>query len=131
MAISKRNKRKITIGENIFYWVYKFHKDFLRLTVMTDEKSNSRLICDFKTLDPWLHFKEILQGKFDPEETLLIIKPHLVRRVIEVALESGWKPFEKGGNFILKDIEQKIDVNFGNEIISNLKSEFQNLKSKK
>ena len=130
MAISKRNKRKITIDQNIFYWTHRFHKDFLRLTVMTDEKSNSSLICDFKALDPWLHFKEILQGKIAPAETLLIIKPHLVRQVIDVALKSGWKPFEKGGDFILIDIEQKIDVNFGNEIIQNLKSEFQNLKSK-
>ena len=129
MAISKRNKRKIVVGQNVFYWIHKFHKEFLRLTIMTDEKSNSRLICDFKALDPWLHFKEILDGRIDPAETLLVIKPHLVNQVINIALKSGWKPFEKGGDFFLKDIEQKININFGNETIENLKSEFQNLTS--
>lgn len=128
MAISKRNKRKITVNQDEFYWFHKFHEDFLRLTVMTDEKNNSRLICDFKALDPWLHFKEILQRKIDPEEASLIIKPRLVSQVINIALKSGWKPFEKGGDFILKDIEQKIDLEFGNETIQNLKSEFQKFK---
>lgn len=122
MAISKRKKRKITVNQNVFYWIHRFHRDFLRLTIMTDEKSNSRLTCDFKVLDPWLHFKEILEGKLEPEETLLIIKPQLVRQIIELALKSGWKPFEKGNDFILKNIEQKIDLDFGNETIQNLKS---------
>jgi hypothetical protein len=130
MAISKRKKRKIIVNQNIFYWIHKSHKNFLRLIVMTDEKSNSRLICDFEALDPWLNFKEIVENRIEHEDKLLIITPSLVRQIIEVALMSGWKPFEKCGDFILKDIEKKIDINFGNETISNLKSEFQNLKSK-
>ncbi len=142
MAFSKKNKRKITIGENVFYWTVRnqLSKDILRLTVMTEHKTHSRLICKFKYKDFWFYFKEIVEGELKADECyndeLLKITggnltPWLVRQVIDYARQIGWNPFEKGADFIIQDIEDKIDINFWTETTAEeRKSKIQNPKSK-
>ena len=136
MAFNKKNKRKITVGENIFYWLYKFEKDVLRLTVMTNEKTYSRLICDFKYKNLEIYFRELVKDDTFYDDKILIISagvltPWVVRQVIDYALHKGWKPFEKGKDFVITDIEDKIDINFWTETTAEeRKSEIQNLKSK-
>jgi predicted nucleic acid-binding protein len=120
MALSKKNKRKIIVGQDVFYWIYKFQKDVLRLTVMTEEKTHSRLICDFKYKNLWLYFKELVKDDEFYNDKLLIITegivtPWVVRQVIDNALQKGWKPFAKGKDYTIKDIEDKIDINFWTE----------------
>lgn len=110
MAISKKGKRKITVGKNVFYWISDFQRDNLRLTIMTEEKSHSRLICDFEYKDFWLYFKEIVEGK-DIKIPSWNLSPKIVRQVIDYAISNGWKPFEKGKDFVIKDIESKIEIN--------------------
>lgn len=117
MAISKRKKRKIIVGQNEFYWLYKIQDDSFRLIVMTDEKTHSRLICDFKDKALHAYFRELVKDDDFYNDKFLIITPgvltpYVVRQTIDLALVAGWKPFEKGNDFILKDIEHKIDINF-------------------
>ncbi|MGI9055724.1 MAG: hypothetical protein ACR2F2_07975 [Pyrinomonadaceae bacterium] len=136
MAISKRNKRKITVGQNVFYWVYKFQKDVLRLIIMTEEKTHSRLICDFKYKNLWLYFGELVKDDEFYDDKLLLISagiltPWVVRQVIDNALQKGWKPFDKGKDFLIEDIVDKIDINFWTESTAKeRKSKIQNPKSK-
>lgn len=136
MAISKKGKRKIIVGKDEFYWISDFQADILRLTIMTEEKTNSRLICDFEYKDFWLYFKEIVEGK-DIKITSWLLSPKIVRQVIDYAILNGWKPFEKGKDFVIQDIENKIDLEETDfisenrtEIISEVrKMIFQNPKS--
>lgn len=120
MTISRRNKRKITVDENVFYWVYKFQDDSLRLTVMTDKKSNSRLICDFDYRKLESYFRELVKDDDSYADKFLIISPgvltpYVIKQTIDLALKADWKPFEQGSDFLLKDIENKIDINFWTE----------------
>lgn len=121
MAFNKKNKRKITVNENVFYWFYKFEKDILRLTVMTDEKTHSRLICDFDYKNFWLYFKDIVEGK-DIKIPSWNLSPKIVRQIIDYAILNGWKPFEKGKDFVIQDIENKIDLD-GTNPIQNIRTE--------
>ena len=129
MAFHKKNKRKITVGEYVFYWTLQkqYPEDILRLTVMTEDKTHSRLICRFKYKDFWLYFSDILKGELKEDdlyddELLKITKgtltPWLVRQVVDYALKNGWKPFEKDKDFVITETEAKIDINFRTETIS-------------
>ena len=120
MAFNQRNKRKITVGENVFFWLYKFEEEALRLIILTDEKTHSRLICDLKYKNLNLYFRELIKNDdFYKDKFLMIsagvLTPWVVRQVIDYALEKGWKPFEKGADFVITDIEDKIDINFWTE----------------
>jgi hypothetical protein len=108
----------------------------LRLTVITEEKSHSPLICDFKYKDLWFYFRELVKDDEFYDDKLLIITegvltPWVVRQIIDNALQKGWKSFGKGKDFVIKDIEDKIDINFWTETTGEeRKSEIQNPKSK-
>jgi hypothetical protein len=123
MAISKKGKRTITVGKDVFYWLHKFEEDSLRLIVMTQEKTNSKLICDFSYRNLNIYFRELVKGDdFYKDKGLWItegvLTPWVVRQVIDYGLENGWSPFEKGKEFSVKDIEQKLDINFWTETTS-------------
>lgn len=112
MAISKKNKRKITVNQDIFYWVYKFQDESLRIIVMTDDKSYSCIVCDFNDKKLAAYFRELVKDDDFYNDKFIIITPgvltpFVVKQTIDLALEAGWKPFEKGSDFILKDIGKK------------------------
>lgn len=103
MVISKKGKRKIKVNENVFYWSANFGTDILRLTIMTDEKSFSRLICEFNYKNRWLYFKE---GKGDT----WILTPHIVRQSIDYGISEGWSPFEKGRDLFIENMEKILNL---------------------
>lgn len=126
MAISTKNKRKITVGENAFYWTTrsKQQSTVLRLTVMTEDKTHSRLICDFKCKNMYLYWG-------DADANIYVLTPSIIRDTIEIAKETGWKPSEKGKDFVLINIEHEIDINFWTESAPETRrSKIENLKSK-
>jgi len=142
MAIRTKNKRKITVGEDVFYWTcsYRYPENILRLTVMTDEKTRSRLVCKFNYKDFWLYFDDLVYGNLKRDElydddlleaTNGIITPWLARQVIDHALQKGWKPLTKGRDFVITETEDKFDTNFWTEAgLKARKSEIRNPKSK-
>lgn len=137
MAISKKGKRKITVGEDTFYWVYKFLDDDIRLTVMTNEKSHSNLICDFSYIELNKYFRKLVEGDDKYNDLFLIISagvltPYVVRQVIDYGLEKGWSPHKKENDFLVKNIEHQLDINFWTESTKEEreKHKIPNLKSK-
>lgn len=112
MALNKKGKRKITVEGQTFIWIYRFEDEILRLTIMSEEKTHSRLICIFDYKDFWLYFKERIENK-DFESPTWILTSKTVRKVIEFGLINGWKPFEKGEDFIID--ERKTPVDFYSE----------------
>jgi hypothetical protein len=102
MAISKKGKRKITVGKDIFYWIYKFQKEILRLTIMIEDKTLSRLIYNFNCKDYWLY----------PDIRVWDFSPNIVRQAIEYGLKNGWNPAEKGKDFIINEVGESFDLTF-------------------
>ncbi len=139
MAISKKGKRKITVGKHIYYWVYKYLDDGLRLTVMTDEKTHSNLICDFTYKELNIYFRKLVEDDDKYKDLLLwitpgVLTPYVVHQVIDYSLENGWKPFRKDKDFVIKGIEHQLDINFwtesNKEDRKKWKSKIHNQKSK-
>lgn len=119
-----KNKRRIDVDGDVFYWTFKirYPQDILRLTVMTEEKTHSRLICNFRYKDFRLFFSDHLQPDEHYDDELLKITggnltPWLVRQVVDHALKKGWKPLAKGQDFIISETEAKINVDDGTETI--------------
>lgn len=128
MALSKKKKRRIIVGENVFYWMYKFEKDILRLTVLSDEKTHSRLICDFRYKDIWLYFKENVENE-SSQITSFKLTPNIVRQVIEYGIANGWKPFTKAKNFIIDNLEDNVFPFSTDALLENCESAIRNPKS--
>ena len=103
---------------------------------MTGEKTHSRILCDFKYKNLWLYFRELVKDdRFYNDKLLMItegvLTPWVVRQVMDNALQKGWKPFTKGKDFVITDIEDKIDINFWTETTAEeRKSKIRNPKSK-
>ncbi len=112
MALNKKGKRKITVEGQTFIWFYIFEAEILRLTIMSEEKTHSRLICIFDYKNFWLYLKERVENK-NFESPTWILTPKIVRKVIEFGLKNNWKPFEKGKDFIID--ERKTPVDFYSE----------------
>lgn len=103
---------------------------------MADEKTHSRLFCDLSYKELHIYFWELVKEEdFYKDKGLWItpgiLTPFVVRQIIDLAIGAGWKPFEKGKDFILNNIEHKIDINFWTESTSETRqSEIRNTKSK-
>lgn len=98
MAFNKKGKRKIIVNEQTFYWSLSFDYYIpvpaLCLSVMTEEKTNSRLSCYFnysQSLDNW------------------IITPKVVRQSIDYAIKKGWRPNSKE-SFFLEGMDEKLGI---------------------
>jgi hypothetical protein len=50
-----------------------------------------------------------------------VITPYTVRQVIEYALSTGWKPFEKGRDLTIADMDDKIDLRLDRNRANNFK----------
>ncbi len=94
---------------------------------MTNEKTHSRLICDFKYKNLWLYFRELVKknlwlyfrelvkdDEFYDDKMLIItegvLTPWVVRQAIDNSLEKGWKLFSKDNDFVIKDISRSTKV---------------------
>ena len=118
MAISTKGKRKITVGKDVFYWIYKFQEDILRSTTMSEDKTHSRLIYYFNCRNYWLY----------SEKRVWDFSPSIIRQAIEYGLKKGWNPAEKGKDFIINEIGESFDLIFKSS--ETHQSKIQNLKSK-
>ncbi|MBS1796274.1 MAG: hypothetical protein JSS81_20650 [Acidobacteria bacterium] len=109
--------RKIRIGETVFTWNYSFEKGGLRLFARTEYKNAARLVCDFKNDNLTRYFRERVGAEpFYRDKSLVIplglMTPRVARQTIDLALEKGWKPTVRGADFLMSEIEDKIDFDF-------------------
>ena len=109
MAFSKKKKRKITVDDKVYYWAATGNDNWISLCIMTEVEGSSRLNCKFK-----YHHLPINSKIGNREITILanqfVITPYIVRQIIEYALSIGWKPFDKGTELNLGNIDDKIDL---------------------
>lgn len=104
MAFNKKNKRKIIVDKNTYFWSATGNDGWINLCVITDVEGSSRLTCKFD-----YHFP--LDSKNDSVlRKQFVITPYTVRQTIIYALSVGWEPFKKGKDFNLHHIDDKIDL---------------------
>ena len=76
----------------VYYWYYSVEDGFrIHLTVFTDSRTRQKVRCTFDI------YKRIHgnPGEEGYVSRSLIATPWLARRVIEYALNHGWKPFQR------------------------------------
>lgn len=121
MAFNKKNKRKITVDENVYYWSATGDDDCIGLCVMTDSQAGSKLFCGFD----YHHIPVKSETASGLEYTALtdqfVITPFIVRQVVLYALSQGWKPFEKGVDLKLGAMDDKIDLRLDKNRAHNFK----------
>jgi hypothetical protein len=83
MAIARKYRRKIVVEGQLYYWVARDNHDTINLTIESAEcRQGSKLLTRFSGCG--------ICGTVRP------IVPSQVGRIILEALESGWRPQEKG-----------------------------------
>ena len=105
MAFSKKNKRKITVGGNDFFWSATGNDGWISLCIMTEIQGSPRLSCKF-----CYHHAHIETPYGEASVGQFVITPYIAGQVIEYALSIGWKPFEKGKDLDLHHIDDKIHL---------------------
>ncbi len=106
---SKKNKRKITVNENVYYWSATGNDGWISLCVMTDVPSSPKLICYFgyhHDEDEFEH--DGLKGVHLTNQ--FVVTPYTVRQAIEYGLANGWQPSKKGKDLRMGHIDDKIDL---------------------
>lgn len=125
MAFNKKKKRKIVVDEKEYYWSATGNDGWISLCVMTDVQESPRLFTAFDYHQiPVAGEPFEIDGK-EYKVTFLtnqfVITPYTVRQVIEHALSIGWKPFEKGRDLTIADIDNKIDLRLDRNRADNFK----------
>lgn len=103
---SKKNKRKITVNNEVYYWTASGNDGWINLYIMTETPRAPKLICYFDYHHELVPKKE---GKTSCSNQF-VITPYIVRQSIEYGLAKGWTPFEKGKNLNLGHIDDFIDL---------------------
>lgn len=107
---SKKNKRRLRIGQQVFYWSATGNDGWISLTVMTEVPSSPRLSCMFD-----YHHETSEEQRADGSRVVharnqFVVTPAVVRKVIDYALARGWKPFEPGSDLNLRRVDDVIDL---------------------
>jgi hypothetical protein len=105
VAFSKKKKRKIIVDEKEYFWSATGNDGWISLHIMTEVPSSSGLSCSFN-----YHYIPIQTANLTIDANQFVITPFTVRQVTEYALSVGWKPFEKGRDLDLYQIDNKIDL---------------------
>lgn len=109
MALPKKGLRKITIYDKVYGWSATGNDGWISLSIALLEGNGQLLTAQFD-----YHHKEISIHTTADGTTItdvqrqLIITPHIVKQVIEYALQQGWTPAEKKPQMNLGDMDDKI-----------------------
>lgn len=94
MAFPNKKKRRITVDDQMYYWVASGNDGHIDLRVMVDNQGGQALRCCFD------YHQEDHSPPGSGGHSLVkqfVVTPHIVRQVIELALSRGWTPASGGG----------------------------------
>lgn len=116
MAFPKKGLRKITVNGTRYAYRVTGNDGFIGITIGLLNKEGQLLTGTFSyhankitnfnrecSVNSWTHYQRIK------------ITPDTIRQVIECALKEGWNPEIEKGQFFLKNIDEKIDLNLKEE----------------
>jgi hypothetical protein len=111
MALPNKGLRKITIGKSRFAWSATGNDGWISLTIAPLNNLGQLVTTAFSYHSKATSITQTLDGRqIIHAKQQLIITPYIVRQVIEYALQEGWNPQEKGPQFVLHNMEGKIDL---------------------
>lgn len=114
MALSKKNKRAITVNGQRFYWAATEGDEDIRLIVTTEVQGNAKLLCRFG-----YHPSQIkVHGQQNTVALSIrfMVTPCTVHQSIEYALQSGWQPCAQGREVSLGFLDEKIDLRLSHNL---------------
>jgi hypothetical protein len=122
MAFAKKNKRKITVNNKIYYWSATGNDGWISLNIMPDIEEGSRLNCAFDYHHIYTECEHNGQ-KITSGSNQFVITPYIVEQAVKYALSIRWKPFEKGEQLNLGHIDDKIDLRLDKNRANNFKKD--------
>ncbi len=106
MAFSRKNKRRITVDGQEYFWSATGTDYGISLRVMAEVQGGQQLSCAFdyhQERVPCASGAVALTNQF-------IVTPYIVRQAIEVGLARGWTPLSGGGELRLGYIDDAVDL---------------------
>ena len=117
MAFTKKQKRKIVVGDQEYYWVATGDDGWINLRVMVDVQGGQQLCCCFD-----YHQDRVPRGGGVVSlVNQFVVTPYIVRQAIEYALTQGWTPLTGGGELLLGHIDDKIDLRLDQNRVDTIK----------
>lgn len=107
MSLPKKGLRKITIGENRYAWKVTGNDGWLDLYVVSVDVKNGQL------LNAKFHYHHKPKVFAEGKNSQFKISSGIVKQVIHLALNEGWKPLEQKPIINLGHVDNRIKL-FGN-----------------
>ncbi|TXH71042.1 MAG: hypothetical protein E6Q83_02190 [Thiothrix sp.] len=106
MAFNKKNKRKIIVNEQEYFWCASGNDGWIGLFIMIEQQGSQKLSCKFE-----YHQEQTVNEHGFALRNQFVITPHIVRQVILFALqEKQWLPQKNQGVLELGHVDEKIDL---------------------
>ncbi|MCB9766051.1 MAG: hypothetical protein H6739_40120 [Alphaproteobacteria bacterium] len=109
MAFPKKNRRRIIVDDQEYFWYVSGDDGWINLRVMVDVAGGQQLWCTFD-----YHQEEVpCPGGGVWLTNQFVVTPYIVRQAIEYGLSQGWTPLSGGDDsdvLCLGHIDDKIDL---------------------
>ena len=106
MAFAKKSKRRITVGDQAYFWSCTGDDGWISVWVGCDVQGGQRLSCSFD------YHQDVMPsgpGRWTVSNQF-VVTPYIVRQVIDHALAQGWTPLSGGGELQLGSLDGLIDL---------------------
>jgi hypothetical protein len=110
MAISRKNKRRITVDGVQYFYAATGNDGYIHLWVMTEVEGSPRLSAYFEYHHDSapLTLRDGMTAAHRSNK--FVVTPYTVRQVICYALQAGWNPMKRGKDLALGHLDDKIDL---------------------
>ena len=106
MAFSKKNKRRIVVDGQEYFWAASGDDGWINVRVMVDVQGGQALVCYFD-----YHHDRIPHGEGVVSlVNQFVVTPYTVGQVIRHGLANGWTPMSGGGELNLGHLDAVIDL---------------------
>lgn len=107
MGLPKKGTRIITVNETTYRWVVSPSDGYLYLIIEHNDFSGQRLNAGFKFHNTYVYDKD---NEYQKWAQRCLITPSLVKSVILLALDKGWKPQARGLGYFSMWLDKEFPV---------------------
>ncbi|BAZ12590.1 hypothetical protein NIES4071_44210 [Calothrix sp. NIES-4071] len=107
MGLSKKETRIITVNGTTYKWVVSPSGGYLYLIIEHNDFSGQRLNAGFKYHNTYVYNKD---SEYRRLEQRRLITPSLVKSVILLALDKGWKPAQRGLGYFSLWLDEEFPI---------------------
>lgn len=107
MGLAKKETRIIIVNETTYRWVVSPDSGYLHLVIEHKDLPGQRLIAGFKYHNTYVSDKDNEYRRWAQRR---LITPSLVKSVILIALDKGWKPTESGLGYFSLWLDEEFPI---------------------